>query len=298
MLDIMMPYYGDVATMQAAVHSILTQTDNRWRLTVIDDGTEPGVPEWFDTLNHHQVRYLRNEYNLGVTGNFQRCVDLAEHDYLVIMGCDDLMLPTYVTAIHDLLDRFPQASIIQPGVQVIDTDGHHRSSLTDWAKIHLYAPRFADTISMRGEPLAVSLLRGDWLYFPSLCWRTKDIAAAGFNPNLTVIQDLDLLLRLTLTGAELVASRHMCFQYRRHAASKSSTDATDGSRFLEAEAFFYAAAADMTAHGWPKAATTARRHLSSRLLALSHLPTALSRRDFSTSRVLTAHTFGRAPKTQ
>jgi hypothetical protein len=212
---------------------------------------------------------------------------------MVMMGCDDLLLPNYIAVLHDLLHRFPQATIVQPGVQVIDGVGHPGGTLADWAKTHIYAPRFADTITLRGEPLAVSLLRGDWLYFPSLCWRTKDVATAGFNLRLTVIQDLDLLLRLVLAGAELVASRQVCFQYRRHAVSKSSTDATSGSRFTEAESFFLATAATMADHGWPQAAAAARRHLSSRLFALSYIPGALLRGNTPAIRNLATHTFGR-----
>lgn len=48
--EILLPYYGDVALMQDAVRSVLAQDGDDWRLTVVDDGTEPGVPEWFEQL--------------------------------------------------------------------------------------------------------------------------------------------------------------------------------------------------------------------------------------------------------
>jgi glycosyltransferase involved in cell wall biosynthesis len=92
--DIMLPYYGDVSLMQAAVRSVQGQTNRDWRLTVVDDGKEPGVPEWFAALGDDRVRYLRNERNLGVTGNYQKCLSLTEYPYLVMMGTDDIMLPS------------------------------------------------------------------------------------------------------------------------------------------------------------------------------------------------------------
>src|SRR5262249_37826946 len=85
-VDILMPYYGDESLMRTAVRSVLVQDDPRWRLTVVDDGTVPGVAEWFASLGHSRVRYLRNEHNLGVTGNFNKCLDLAEHELTVLMG--------------------------------------------------------------------------------------------------------------------------------------------------------------------------------------------------------------------
>src|SRR5947209_20501159 len=89
LLDIVMPYYGDVSMMQGAVNSVLAQTDRRWRLTVVDDGVAPGVPEWFADVSAKdpRVRYQRNEQNLGITGNFQKCLDLAEAEFVTMIGC-------------------------------------------------------------------------------------------------------------------------------------------------------------------------------------------------------------------
>src|SRR4051812_22777027 len=94
--DIMLPYYGDVSLMQAAVRSVMAQSDPDWRLTVVDDGQEPGVPEWFAQIADDRVRYQRNEHNLGVSRNYRKCVGLAEAEYMVMMGTDDIMLPNYL----------------------------------------------------------------------------------------------------------------------------------------------------------------------------------------------------------
>src|SRR5437868_12007516 len=49
-VDVLMPYYGDDVVMRVAVRSVLERTDPRLRLTVVDDGDVPGVPEWFAAL--------------------------------------------------------------------------------------------------------------------------------------------------------------------------------------------------------------------------------------------------------
>ncbi|MGH3631017.1 MAG: glycosyltransferase family 2 protein, partial [Sciscionella sp.] len=141
-VDVLMPYYGDVGLMQDAVRSVLAQDDPRWRLTVVDDGEQPGVPEWFAALDDERVRYLRNPRNLGVTGNFQHCLDLVEHDLVVLMGCDDLLLPNYVRTVCTIRESCRQATIIQPGVQVIDQAGRPVRTLVDEVKRRCYAPRF------------------------------------------------------------------------------------------------------------------------------------------------------------
>lgn len=291
-LDIVMPYYGDVPLMQLAVRSVRAQTDDRWRLTVVDDGTEPGVPEWFAALGDDRVRFERNPQNLGILGNFQKCLDLASSDYIVMMGCDDVMLPDYVRVVMDLIERFPDAEILQPGVQVIDGAGEPARSLVDEAKRRLYAPSARGATVLQGEQLAVSLIRGNWLYFPSLCWRRESIASIGFDARLSVIQDLAVVLALVERGAQLVVSDEVCFQYRRHAESKSSVMAASGGRFTEARAFFLEVAHRVEARGWQRAARAARWHLSSRVHALTMVPGAVANRNVAGVRTLVGHALG------
>ena len=282
-IDLMMPYYGDVALMRAAVRSVLAQTDPDWHLTVVDDGVAAGVPEWFAGLGDPRVTYLRNEVNLGVSGNFQKCLELAERDRLTIMGCDDLLLPNYVASVRALASAYPGTGLVQPGVRVIDANGEPAVGLADSIKRRRYAPKELlhgdGPVLLRDEELALSLLRGNWLYFPSLSWRTEAIRnTTGFRKDLKVIQDLALIMELVEHGEPLLADDTVCFEYRRHAASESSQQALDGERFTEARHFFRETADRLQAKGWTRAARAARLHRSTRLHALTLVPTALRRR--------------------
>ncbi|WP_238016569.1 glycosyltransferase family 2 protein [Dactylosporangium sp. AC04546] len=295
MLDIMLPHYGDLRLLKLAVDSVLAQTDDRWRLTVFDDnpaGRHEEVPAFFAALDDPRVRYHRNPENLGITRNFQQCIDQATEPFMVIMGCDDVMLPGYVARVHQLVEAHPDAVLVQPGVEVIDGGGAVVKTLVDSTKRRVYAPKFTGTLVMTGEELAVSLLRGNWLYFPSLAWRTSEMQAVGFDASLSVIQDLALILNLVVRGGSLVADDTLCFQYRRHNDSLSASSAVTGNRFSEARNFFLGAAARMEAHGWPRAAKAARWHLSSRIHALTMLPAAAKQRSGSSVRVLTRYAFG------
>ncbi|MEW1865735.1 glycosyltransferase [Streptomyces sp. NBC_00669] len=295
-LDIMLPYYGDPALMRDAVRSVLAQTDPDWRLTVVDDDTRPGVPEWFAGLDDHRVRYFRNEQNLGVTGNFRRCVELADYPYTVLMGCDDLMRPGYVATVRAARADLPGAAMYQPGVRVIDGEGRPVHTLVDTVKRRLYSTAPERRARLGGEELAVSLLRGNWLYFPAMCWRSDLLKEVGFRTDLTVVQDLALTVELLLRGEELVTDPEICFDYRRHVGSESSAQAVSGSRFEETRRLLLELAADFDALGWHRAARTARRHLSTRLHALLMVPGALRRRRLDTARELTGHAFARVPR--
>ncbi|MFI0719850.1 glycosyltransferase family 2 protein [Streptomyces sp. NPDC021224] len=290
-IDIMLPYYGDPELMRQAVRSVQAQTDPHWRLTVVDDGSEPGVPEWFAALGDPRVRYLRNPVNLGITGNFRRCVDLVEHDLAVLMGCDDLMWPSYVAVQRAAAEAMPGAAMYQPGVRVVDGAGEPVRTLVDAAKKRIGPPARTERARQSGEALAASLLRGNWLYFPAMCWRSRTLKEVSFREDLTVVQDLALVMELLLRGEELVTDPEVCFDYRRHALSESSVQAFSGTRFAEIRRYLLGVAADCDAAGWHRAARVARRHVTTRLHALTMVPRALRHGRFGAARSLTGHAF-------
>ncbi|QQQ79838.1 glycosyltransferase family 2 protein [Saccharothrix sp. 6-C] len=292
-IDIMLPHYGDISYLKTAVRSVIAQDDDNWRLTVIDDSvTDNDLPAWFDALRDDRVRYRRNHRNLGINANFQQCLDLAEHDFLVVMGSDDALLPNYVGTIRRTAQRYPDADVVQAGVEVIDRDGNVVKPLTDRVKRNLYAPDTSTPKVMAGEDLVVSLLRGNWTYFPSLCWRREALKDLGFRPGLSVVLDLALMLDLLERGGRLVVVPDLCFQYRRHDASVSSSLASLGGRFTEEHDFFLDVADHMQHIGWHRAAKAARLHLSSRLHALLMLPGAVTSRQTASAKLLVRHAFG------
>ncbi len=288
----MMPFYGDPALFRRAVESVMAQTDPGWRLVVVDDVyPDPAPGEWLRGIDDARIRYVRNETNLGVSGNFSRCLELVESDHFVLMGCDDLLEPTYVGRMRSAIAEHPTASYFQPGVTVVDGSGAPSSPLPDTVK-RLSRPRTRSTIILSGQKLASSLLRGNWTYFPSICWSTDVVRRYGFADGFEVVLDLALQLEIICGGGSLVVLPERLFRYRRHAGSVSSWSAEDGSRFAEERAFFTSARALMADAGWRHAARVARVHLSSRLNAASKLPGAIRRRNTADVRSLARHIFG------
>jgi glycosyltransferase involved in cell wall biosynthesis len=294
-VDVMLPHYGRLDLVQATIRSVLAQDDPNWRLTVLDDtgeSADDALAEWCAGLDDERVRYRLNPRNLGINRNFQQCVDLVEHDLAVLVGNDDLMLPGYIGTVRRAHAAHPDVAIIQPGVEVVDADGAPARSLVDLGKRWVYAPKVTEATVLAGQELAVSLLRGNWLYFPSICWRSEPLRRTGFREGVDVVQDLALVLDLVLDGESLLVEPTTCFRYRRHDASVSSAHAADGRRFAEERAFFLETADRMAARGWPRAARAARRHLSSRLNALTRLPAAARHGGLGGVRTLARHAFG------
>lgn len=283
-----MPFYGSFEHFREAVNSVRTQEDANWRLTVVDDVYPDLAPgEWLLSLGDPRIVYLRNEENLRPSRNYNKCIGLAEGEFVVIMGCDDVMLPGYVGRVRELIALYPDADIIQPGVSVINEDGAPSLPLADRVKAwYRFGGHGARVFS--GEELAVSLLRGNWTYFPSLVWRTSRLTG-GFRTDLDVVQDLAMIFDIIKAGGSLVLDDAVVFNYRRHSSSVSAVTGPDGSKFRQERTLFYEAAEACEKLGWKRAARIARHHLTSRLNALTELPGAIAKNNAEGKRTLSRH---------
>jgi hypothetical protein len=291
-IDIFIAYWGDAGYAIEAVRSVLAQTSSAWHLTVIDDaypGTE--LARYVTELNHPQVKYVRKDRNEGITENFRTGVALATLPLMVSVGCDDRLQPNYVEQIVKAYTRHPEADMIQPGVQVIDEDGQPVRPLTDRVKAQL-RPRGKGYLLLAGEQLAANLLTGDWLYWPSLAFRTERLKQTPFRDGFPVTQDLALVMDLVFAGAKLGTFDTICFEYRRHSQSASAVQAIDTRRFAAEREYFSLAAEIAKAKGWRRATAAANARLTSRAHALTLLPGALARGDLRSSRELIRHGFG------
>ncbi len=269
-IDIALPYWGDPALAIAAVTSVRAQTDPNWRLTVIDDCyPDPTVREHVSAIEDSRVVYVRNDVNVGISANFRRSVELATSPYVTIMGSDDLLLPDYVGVIRDAVRRHPGADIVQPGVEVIDEQGQPCLPLADRVKSWL-APRGTETV-LTGEELAASLLRGNWLYWPSLAFKRETIDRYRFREDLAVIQDLAVLMDIAFDGGSLLHVRRPAFRYRRHESSASQAALFDGTRFRDERRYYDEVRRRAAAEGWSKARRAASLRVMSRLHAVTEL---------------------------
>lgn len=293
-LGIYIPFWGDLAYLRTAVESIRAQTSTQWQLTVVNDAhPDTAVDDYFAGLaSDPRIRYIRNEKNCGITENFRRCVQMATEPRLVVMGCDDYMLPDYVRTVLHAHRMAPFVGIIQPGVQVVDEHGSPSVTLADSVKQKMLRPRTPPAKTLHGDRLTAGLMHGNWLYWPSLAFRRDAIQVHDFRDDFSVIQDLALILDLVLDGEDLLVLPDVVFCYRRHSSSASSLELVDGSRFEGERRFFRLAAKLAGDKGWKRTRRAAVLHLTSRAHALVLVCGAVRSRRFRAVRVLLRHAFG------
>ena len=260
-IDIFIPYWGDFSLLKQTVDSVFAQTSDAWHMTILDDHyTSTEAYEYYQKHPDPRLTYIRHEQNIGVTKNFNYAIQAATAPYLMVVGCDDRLLPNYVdTALQNL----GEADFYQPSVEVIDAGGNVYLPLGDRVKRQLM-PKKSGIYS--GEKLATSLCHGNWLYFPSITWKTATVQQYSFNETYKIVEDLDLELCMIIDGAKLSFDTTPTFQYRRFAESLSSKEkGKNGVRFTEENAAYTHFATEFAKIGWKKAERAAKLHITSRI---------------------------------
>jgi glycosyltransferase involved in cell wall biosynthesis len=281
------PYYVEPRYVIELIDSVRAQTQGDWLLTIVDDdypGTE--AMDYIAGLGDPRIEYVRNERNLGLGGNAWHCWTLGRLDYVTLMGADDALEPGYVQVVLDAFERHPDAIMVQPGVSLMDGEGRPTDSLTDRIK------RFASRDAWRhqeldGQAALESLMKGNWLYVPAICFRRDKMARAQRLGEYEAILDFGWVADMLLGGGTLALDPTPVFRYRRHASSHSSLNARTVTRFDEEAAYYVAVARRLDEKGWTKAARAARLHPLSRLHAVRSAAEALSARNLRLAGALT-----------
>jgi len=291
--EIFVPFWGEPELLYKTVESVLAQSDPDWRMVIIDDCyPDDGVAAYFAALDDARVEYARNPVNLGITENYREAIRRARSEFITILGCDDLMHPNYLRVVKEAILEVPMADVIQPGVVVIDERGTERFPLVDRVKQRMLAPSARDGMAvLTGPEMASSLIRGDWLYWPSLTFRTETLKRIDFRDGLPIIQDLALLMDIAFDGGTLVFVPERAFSYRRHGGSASQKTLLDGRRFTDERTYYRQATALASEKGWTRTARIARMRVMSRLHAITELPGVLRHGNGVGVRSTLAHIF-------
>ena len=123
LVSVCIPVYNPGPFLATAVASVLSQNHPNFELILVDDqSTQPILPilAQFDDL---RLKFFQNTHNLGLVGNWNRCLQLANGDYITIFHQDDVMQPDNLTAKSTFLDNYPTAGCVYSGIRRINEAG-------------------------------------------------------------------------------------------------------------------------------------------------------------------------------
>jgi len=270
------PFYRNRVFLERAIRSVLAQTSLAWSLLISDDaGPEENLQEWLRQFSHpEKIRFIRQPHNLGMAGNWNACIALAEGELVTLLHADDELEPTYAALMLDAAQRRPAASVFFCQATIIDAQGRPRFSFPDWIKRWLLPVRGRE-FTVVGDAGLRAVLRGNFIMCPTMCYRRRDLPAAPFDARWKQVLDLDFIARRLFAGQQFVGLPQTAYRYRRHAANQTQLQSDSLLRFEEEREVYRKIAAAAESHGWRGAARVAREmaivKLNLLFCALQHL---------------------------
>jgi glycosyltransferase involved in cell wall biosynthesis len=253
------PFYSGRVYLPRAIESVRAQKDGNWRAFVCDnDSPERGAEQLVKQFRDERIVYYRNSRNLGMAGNFNRCLDVAETDLVTLLHADDELLPNYCGSVRAAAGRHPSAAAFYCQAEIIGADSQPTFSLPDLVK-RLIDPSPRAEVELAGEPGVRALLKGNFIMAPTLCFRRSVLGARRFPEGPRFVLDLELTTALLLDGQSLVGLPERCYRYRRHGESATAELTETQQRFREESAYYDRMRAVAESRGWERCARIAAR---------------------------------------
>ena len=260
------PYYSAPEYLREALESLRSQTYLNWEAVVVDDASPNSVTDLITEFNDQRITYVRNDTNLGLATNWNKALALTNAPLVCILHSDDLLEPQYASTMVDLMTTNPEATAGHCRVSIIGPDGLPRRTLTDAVK-RVIQPKAKGLVVSAGEDGLASMLRGSWIYCPTLCFRRSHLPSVPFDKSWRFMLDFDLIARIFLNGQQIIGTTSKLYRYRRHDGAQTRVLTNELTRFEEELAFYgqmYRAAKErqwLTAQRHAQRATVIRLHL-------------------------------------
>jgi glycosyltransferase involved in cell wall biosynthesis len=124
LISVCLPNLNNRAYLPERLESILGQTCRDWELVVVDSHSDDGA---WELLNEYAARESRIRLHqmerAGIYAAFNRCVELAQGEYIYFATSDDTMEPECLEVLVRLLEKHPACGLAQCGLEIIDAAG-------------------------------------------------------------------------------------------------------------------------------------------------------------------------------
>jgi glycosyltransferase len=204
-VSIMIPTFRRVKLLREAIMSALAQeTDVAFEVCVIDNDAESNgdVDELVRSISDPRLSLYRNSQNIGMFGNWNRCLELARGEFVSILNDDDKLNPHFVR----------------------ETTASTRGNSLVFTRFGWFgeALSYGRVITSKAKNVMNSLFRRGALTVPEIIWAypfvgtlglllNKEAACelGGFFPDLYPISDRIFLVRYLLQHGSVSVSAQL-----------------------------------------------------------------------------------------
>jgi glycosyltransferase involved in cell wall biosynthesis len=121
-VTIFLPVYNGANYIQQAIDSVLAQTYTKWTFLIVDNCSTDNTAEICKPyLTDVRFKYVLNETNLGVHGNFHKALSLCNTPYFAYLSHDDIYVrPDAFEEARSILEADKLLAMVNAPVRWLD----------------------------------------------------------------------------------------------------------------------------------------------------------------------------------
>jgi glycosyltransferase involved in cell wall biosynthesis len=200
LVDVGIPTRGGRRYLTEAIESVLSQTLDRWRLVVSENGTgDPEVAEMLDPyLRDPRVRHITTGKEVSAARNSTNAISAGDARYVAVLHDDDRWEPEFLARRVDFLEANPGCGFVFSGHIEVDEQGEELRRFPFVLPHGIHAPdKFVPfLLAPNGRPVAP----GGTIAAPTVLARRTAYEAMGpaFDERFPGFFDWEMWLRLAV----------------------------------------------------------------------------------------------------
>ncbi|MGI0116914.1 glycosyltransferase [Zooshikella sp. RANM57] len=115
LVSIVIPTYNQEDYVLDAIESARQQTYKNIEIIISDDcstdGTIKIIDEYIKKNNDYRIKLIKNEINLGITGNVNKLIEYSKGKFIALFAGDDIMYPKKIEKQMQLMESDPNCYI-------------------------------------------------------------------------------------------------------------------------------------------------------------------------------------------
>lgn len=123
---IAVPLFNSERYIKKTIISVLNQIYKNFSLILIDNCSTDNSANIIKTFDDSRIVYFKNKTNLGMYGNFNRCLEETQgYDYVLMLCSDDTILPDYIQSKIFMFESHPELVMVCNSTQVQTAEGRN-----------------------------------------------------------------------------------------------------------------------------------------------------------------------------
>ena len=200
LISIGIPTYNSAATIRNTIESILRQTYTNLEINVVDDKSKDNTLEIVKQIQNEclqsgdrRIRIYENEKNLGMSGNWTKCLSVARGEFVKLICADDMMDEEALEKEVKAMEEHPSVNLVESDTRLVDITGKTTGRF----------PRYRKSGVVDGKKVArTSIIWNNFFGAPvnNLIRKSVLDKVGYFDPEFVYILDFEMWMRIACEG--------------------------------------------------------------------------------------------------